>query len=54
MFDFDFTRTGTTSGKYTFSFDSGEFKDVQAKRIKELIKKDHQANQKNMAGKKVR
>lgn len=46
MFDFDFTRTGTTSGKYTFKFDSDDFKNQQAKRIKELIKKDQEVNQK--------
>jgi len=46
LFDFDFTRTGTTNGKYTFEFDSDGFKDEQAKLIKELIKKDEEVNQK--------
>ncbi|MEH6884217.1 hypothetical protein [Priestia megaterium] len=46
MFDFDFTHTGTTSRKYTFQFDSDDFKDEQAKRIKELIKKDQEVNEK--------
>ncbi|WP_416434186.1 hypothetical protein [Priestia megaterium] len=46
MFDFDFIHTGTTSSKYTFQFDSDDFKDEQAKRIKELIKKDQEVNEK--------
>ncbi|NGY89545.1 hypothetical protein F3K44_02325 [Bacillus megaterium] len=43
---FDFTHTGTTSGKYTFEFDGDDFKGEQAKRIKELIKKDQEVNEK--------
>ncbi|TYR81585.1 hypothetical protein FZC66_07035 [Priestia megaterium] len=52
MFDLDFTRTGTTSGTYTFSFECDDFQDAQVKRIKKLIEKDHEANQKIWHAKK--
>ena len=42
--DFNFTRIGTNSVKYTFKFNRDDFKGLQVKSIKELITKEHQVS----------